>query len=504
MVEQGPSFGTDRDGADEGESEGLDLAQLRELGGFALRAAQRHRSLALVTFLTVAILGLALSATLPPTYTATVKFLAQRSSTIRALAGEAQQLSDDNPTRNVTTMIMRRDNLVALAKDARLAERFSQSRPPALRLKDRVMGKIFGKPSPDDLLLGLVYTLEQKLTVEVLPDEATIVITVEWSNPQIAFDLITLVQKNFQEARYDADVAAINDSIVVLDDHSKQEAATVDSALQEYEKIIVDRASRPKPSALITQARVVTIMRPGSTVPTTFVPSPDLMTALEQKRAEIKTLQEAQEHSLEGVRQQLMQAQLTLTAMHPSVIALQQQVDAMSQPTPDLVRARAEERDLMAQIAPPAEGTAAVHEAARPFARPATEGDAEAPPALALPLESSLDRDGPLRLAESKLTSAINSYQNAMSRIDAAKVELDITRAAYKHRYTVVTPAELPRKPKKPTGLLVGLGSVVGGALLAILLAVASDLAGGLILETWQIRRKLKLEVLAELDRPSL
>jgi hypothetical protein len=133
-----------------------------------------------------------------------------------------------------------------------------------------------------------------------------------------------------------------------------------------------------------------------------------------------------------------------------------------------------------------------------PF-RSAVMVDAGSPPDASLPL--SLDQDGTVQLAGSKLAAAIRGYQDAMNRIDAAKVELEITRTLYKHRYIVVTPAEVPSKPKKPTAQLVGVGSVLGAALLAIALSAAADLAGGLILESWQVRRRLKIEVLGELDR---
>ena len=89
-----------------------------------------------------------------------------------------------------------------------------------------------------------------------------------------------------------------------------------------------------------------------------------------------------------------------------------------------------------------------------------------------------------------------------MAHVDQAKEELEFTRAAYKYRYSVFTPAEVASKPKKPTATIVGVGSVFGAGLLAILLAAASDLATGLVLESWQVRRQLKLEVLGEFDRP--
>jgi hypothetical protein len=111
--------------------------------------------------------------------------------------------------------------------------------------------------------------------------------------------------------------------------------------------------------------------------------------------------------------------------------------------------------------------------------------------------------DGVLQLEQSKLGAAIHAYQDTMGRMDAAQVELDVTSTAYKHRYVVVTPAGVPSAPKKPMARNVAVGSLLGGLLLAILLASGLDVASGYVLEPWQIRRQLKLEVLAELDSPS-
>ena len=127
--------------------------------------------------------------------------------------------SVDNPTKNVATLITRRENIVALVKEANLAERFYATRPSALRLKDRMMARLFGPLSEDDKTKAMVFTLDKSL--DVVTDDATVTITVEWQDPRIAYELVTLVQKNFLEARYDSDVAVINDSITVLEEHAK-------------------------------------------------------------------------------------------------------------------------------------------------------------------------------------------------------------------------------------------------------------------------------------------
>ena len=177
---------------------------------------------------------------MPRTYSSQVKLLARRSPLIRP---NSQNGPEENPTKNVSAMIMRRDNLVQLAKEENLLERTAQTRSAALLFKDRVLGSLFGPTADADKLRMLVLSLEGRLTVEVEKDDATVDITVDWANPQIAYDLVTRVQKNFLELRYDSDVAAINDSVAVLEEHAKSELAVVDADLAEYQKILADRAA---------------------------------------------------------------------------------------------------------------------------------------------------------------------------------------------------------------------------------------------------------------------
>jgi hypothetical protein len=423
----------------------------------------------------------------------------------------------DSPTRNLASTILRRENLLSLAREANLVQRFEETRPPALRLKDRVTAGLFGTQSDEDKLASLAFTLEQQVTVEV-KDDATVILTVDWSNPQIAYALVTLVQKNFQEARYDSDVALINDSIAVLEDRAKSALERVDEELEAYRKVLAERATAERTLRIAatpaTPTRVFTGPR-RATAAAAFAapgePDPDLAKALEEKRQRIRELEGEQERTLDGLKQQLQQAQLTLTPMHPTVIALQQRIDTVRQqpPPPELAQLKSDERSLMGQIAPPAIPAGTV---SAPSALP-TAGMPPLAPFLSTPLGADAGlaagltplpvlEDGVLQLEQSKLGADIHSYQDTMARIDAAKAELDVTSTAYRHRYVVVTPAMVPGRPKKPIARNLMLGSLLGGLLLAILLASGLDIASGYFIESWQIRRQLKLDVLAEFDNP--
>ncbi|MDP9001836.1 MAG: hypothetical protein M3O46_17185, partial [Myxococcota bacterium] len=110
--------------------------------------------------------------------------------------------------------------------------------------------------------------------------------------------------------------------------------------------------------------------------------------------------------------------------------------------------------------------------------------------------------DQRLAPAHSKLDAAIYRYQEIMARVDDAKLELDMKRTEFRYRFSVITPPEVPKGPKKPIAVLLGIGSVLAAFVLAFLAAAAADWRAGRFLETWQIRRYLKIDVLGELEPP--
>ena len=65
----------------------------------------------------------------------------------------------------------------------------------------------------------------------------------------------------------------------------------------------------------------------------------------------------------------------------------------------------------------------------------------------------------------------------------------------------MIAPPRQPRDPNRPYELLAALGGVLGGLALACFAAVAADLAGGKVVERWQVERTLALPVIGELPR---
>jgi uncharacterized protein involved in exopolysaccharide biosynthesis len=492
---------------EEDDEGGADLEQMRERVGFLLRAPRRRPKLAAAVFTVVAALGITAAATMPRTYSAEARLSAQRNLVVPALTRTAPVPREaDEPTKNVANIIMRRDNLVSLAKELDLPARFFASRSPALRFKDSLLG---APPSDADKLHMMVGTLEKRLHVSA--DENSVTIGVEWSEPRMAYDIVSRVQENFLEARYDDEVAMITDAIAVLQEHAKTELDRLNAALDEYQKLLAEEGPKPtvpgvpaaRAGAAARAGGWVSVARPAGSAAGKV--DPELLAALEEKRQQIQALESERQRELDNLKQQLTQAQLTLTPQHPAVQALQQQIEARSRPSPELIQLKSEERTLAAQAVQQATPTPAGSSATTyvpGIPRPAASGTAQAmpqPPSIP-PLPGDWDTDGRAQLAHSRLEAEIRSYQDVSGRIEAANIELDIARTAFKYRYAVVTPAEVPHAPKKPIGLLIGVGSVLGAVLLAILSAAGADTMRGRILEPWQVRRSLKVEVLGELE----
>lgn len=489
----------------EEEEEGLDLEGVKDRIAFVFHAPRRHPWLAACAFLVVSGLGVTVAITMPRVYNSTARLLEQKTAMLPALGNPNLSLRDGDfgPTKDVGDVIRRRENIIELVKDSNLVERFYATRSPALRFKDRVTSRIFGPINEDDKMRAVVGTLEKKLTVE--SDANSVTISVDWPEPNAAYTIVNLVQKNLVDARYDTEVAMIEDTIALLEDHGKDELDQLDSALSDLQAMQGPGGGKSAPSdapaaPAADQPRAgLAPVAPRRVAVAAAAPDADLALALQEKRQQIKTFEDDRQRTLDGLKQQLMQAQLTLTAMHPTVVALQQKVDEFSQPSPELAHLKAEERAIVMQIAPIVDAT------------PTSGGSTAAPrPIVAANGVGTAAAQNPvierenlsLAAPRERLSRAIGRYQDVMARIDSAKLQLDISRAAYRYRYRVITPAEVSAAPKKPIAAIVGVVSVLAALLIALLAGAFADWSAGVILETWQVRRVLKLDVLSELDPP--
>jgi uncharacterized protein involved in exopolysaccharide biosynthesis len=103
--------------------------------------------------------------------------------------------------------------------------------------------------------------------------------------------------------------------------------------------------------------------------------------------------------------------------------------------------------------------------------------------------------------AQDRFDAAQRRFEALQGRIDAANIELRAAEAAFKHKYEVVRPADLPEQPTKPVALIVTVTGLACAFLLMMIVCAVADRASGVFWEARQVRDVLALPVLGEVRR---
>jgi hypothetical protein len=116
----------------------------------------------------------------------------------------------------------------------------------------------------------------------------------------------------------------------------------------------------------------------------------------------------------------------------------------------------------------------------------------------------SEERDPAMVYARGRLRDAMERYGALRSQIQAGQIDLETAEAAFKYRYAVVTPAQVPKRPTSPNVLLVTLAAILGGLLIGLLVAVLADVHSGRLIERWQVELILDRPILGDVELPAL
>ena len=479
------------------DDDGLDYARVRELVGFVLRAARRRRALALTVFGVAVAVTVAAAALWPRTYEASVRILAQRNLIMPAIdnPNRAVPREADDPTQRVAETVFKRDNLVAVIKQANLVDLWDAQRPAILRVKDAALGLFSAPMTDEEKVEAFVGLLEKKLSVQT--DENTVTMSVEWTSAATAYQLVSLAEKTFLDARYAAEVSIISDAISILEAHASAEHDEIYAAVDDLQRLRQNRARAAGPMDPAPRGPAPNLRgsAPPPTAPQADASGAEFAQKLEEKRRAIRDLEEARAKRLSDLETKVTELRATLEPAHPSILSLQRQIDAMEVAPPELVQLKNEERDLLAQVV-----ASARERVARPLPdAPSYATSAEPHPAAPPPPPAE---DAAVSLAAGRLQTATNRFDDLMSRVDSAHIELDIAKTAFKYRYTLIKPPEVPKHVKRPNVAVLLLGGLALSVFLGLLVAAAKDLASGKFIERWQVERKLRLPILGEVRRP--
>lgn len=468
----------------------FDWKLLAELLGFVRNAVRRHWLLAACVFLAMAGLAAAAAKVLPRTYYVEASILTERNLLIASLVNPARTVprEDDAPTRTAYAQILRHDNLVSLVKKTRLVERWESTRSPLQRLKD-ALTRSGAAASEEEQVEGMVEVLERSMMVKGDRNSGTVTIGVSWPDPQQALELAETAQQNFLEARNGAEVSAITEAIGILETQVAQEEGGIKVAITSLEDAVrVAEARRKKeekadPSRATRRAQLLLRTDHGLA---------QMRFMLEAKRRAIADMEAYRNRRLTELRGQLSEQRSVYSGMHPIISDTEQRIAALEAESPQLSALRQEESSMAEEF----------------VRRGGSDVDTMMPSALGAlfdePLAGSLlgtPDDPEVAVATDRLRMVVARHQEMIRRLSAARMELEISRASFKHRYSVLNAPSFPKKPVKPNTKLILVGGAVAGLALAVFAAVALDVWRRRLLERWQVERLLKLPVLAELER---
>jgi uncharacterized protein involved in exopolysaccharide biosynthesis len=465
----------------------FDYALLRDWARFLVRAVLRHRVVAAACLAVV--LGAAISSLwlLPRRWQVQARLLAQRNPVMWTLSnpGMPRPFDWDAPARAARETVLRRDNLVALARQTDFVNRYLARRAPAVRAWHWVREVFTGPRSQDRLLEDLVDTLQNRLWVTV-GAEGTVTITFEWSDPEIAYLMVEAAVENFLEVRHAQEVAIVGETISILEVHASRLQRQIDEGvekLREKEKLYKKasaRPTRPVPARRSRTANDDEVAR--------------LKALLAAKRRALSDLVEFRQRKLEELQAQLLKLEAVYADQHPDVVSTNQNIESLKAPSPQINELDAEVLDLEREVVRRG-GQVGDVPRITPMAA-MTEGELLGP--FGSPRE---DEDPRLEYERGQLRLLLRQYTGMLERIEGAQMEIDTVKAAFKYRYTIITPPLMPRKPLKPNPLVVLAAGVLGGVLFAVFAAVVIDLRSGRVVERWQLERSLGLPVLAEIRR---
>jgi uncharacterized protein involved in exopolysaccharide biosynthesis len=483
---------------------------------FATRALRQRPWLATFIFVGVSALTIVVVSILPRTYHCEMKLMSERTDTLSRSNQQGEGF------RGASEIIMRHENLEAVVRQTELAKGWAASRPPLFRLKDNIMGSLRGTPSEADLEGMLVATLESRISVSASDNSNTMTIGVDWHEPRAAAQLVDAAEQRFLEVRHGSDVSTIAEYISILEGHAAELRQEIDTIAEQVEKLVGDKtkpgdklaAAVPDGGAQMASA-LPQARRPPRPKLTPDEDLPRLKATLELKQSTLKQLQDDRSRRVIELKAKLAEAKARYTPAHPAVLDLERQLAAMSDDTPEVTALKATVEELEAEIKTRTSdyiaGTSArnpgpAYPGATGLAPPgAPVNAADGPRAGPLPtdvmqlVQSSADAVDPAIAAQFRYVVA--KYTTVRDQISTARIELDTAQAAFKHRYKILTPAEVPNRAIKPKVPVLVAGGLLGGLLLALLVPVLLELRRRKFVETWQVAR-IHLPVLAELRFP--
>jgi len=449
-----------------------------EIALFAVRSARQNLWLCLLVGLAISGLGSTVVVSLPPTYDVTSKiFVREGGSVTSTLATGRDRSIQVDGKRGIQELILARDNLLSIVREANLVDRWPNTRPLPMRIKDRLSAYLFGPPSRKDMERAFVEMLELRITGE--EENESIRFHSQWRDAEGAYDIARLVQRNFLQARAANDLGPIQRAIPFLESQLLEADKAIETAITRVISAQSHGNAAPAP-----KPREVAPTPPAEN--SSVVELAALSKELSEARREERTLVEPWRRRIAELKAQMVELSATYTNDHPLIRQQEAKIAAASVVPDELAAVRAKESELMGRLA------------SLGVVRPNVPG------VVGEPQVETVDINDPtLAPMHARLAAALRKSDDVAERLESARIELTTAEADFRHRYVVVEEPEVPGKPMSGKRPLFFALVFVAAAVLGFLSGVLREVLKGRMVEPWQVRA-LGLDLLAEVDLKKL
>ena len=446
------------------------------------------------------LVGCGAAVLLPRTYSADTRLLTTRNSVMPALANPRRAVPSgaDVPLKATIESILSRHSLERLVRDKDLLARWDRERPPVLRLKDRVVERFKGPISEDDKIETMVDLLQMRVTVTA--DNDVVTVKAVWTERRTALDIVNGVLQAFLDARRQVDVQTIADTRTMLERSAAAARAQID--LRRTAVASADPGVRPRPSLPPAPARAA--VPAVSSVPAAAVRPAredglgDLRSRLLQVRASRAEIEKSQQDKVAELEARLAEQRASQTDQHPDVVALRRALSRVREVPAELKALQDNQTRLLAeyvmrggdpgQLAVADVNVEAVRESGAPMR---SEVVSAAPAAVSSTRQTAAEEDEAVAYERSLLKSSLESYQDIVARIGDVQIELETAETAFGYRYSVVTPARLPKRASAPNVPMIVIGALLTGVLAGMTRAVFNELRAQSLLSFAALSRHL-------------
>jgi hypothetical protein len=445
--------------------------ELRDYAGFAVRSlGRRWKLVGAILLLFAAGLGAAVRY-LPRRYHVEARMLALPAEgapgALRGNNGDASLL------QSAAEVILSRQSVLELIHEHDLLARWDASRGPLLRLLDRLRWR---PTDPAHRERALIRSFEKKLTVQVKGPQ--VVLGFDWPEPQTAVEVVKSAEAKLIAARRDAELVPLERKVATLEASAAAAKRRVDLLAARIQDATAQRRRGARP------ATVRGLQAEGR-----FGDLPD--PALSQQRLRlialrkgIAELEDVRRRRVSELNATLAEQKVTLGPGNPAPLETQEKIRALEVDGPELAALKAREQAVLSEYV--RAGGKEIELSAEPGSWPA-----------------ELREDDPIvAFDKSRLGMEQSSLTRLLDGTAEAEVMLATAAAGFDSRYVEMVPPEVPDGPVFPNVTLLLFAGLLAAAVVAFFGALAADLSGGVIRESWQARRELDVPLLAQVPEP--